>query len=196
MAQLPPQLQDNFAHLLRTKGKSIDTGIMAANHKERERYWQHWSDFIAPFHHMDPKLTNIPTTQCIELITAFAEHVRHGSCSCGQQVRAGTIQVAVCAIGKTFEMDRHPNPLYHAEGRYWLPLKHQIEGYQHQDPPSQCKLAVPISLIEYLVQLGASSNSPKLQATCDACTIAFYYLLRIGKYTSHHCNDCCHTQQF
>ena len=61
--QLPPQLQDNFANLLLTKGQSIDAGIVAANHKERERYWQHWSDFIAPFRHMDPKLTNIPTTQ-------------------------------------------------------------------------------------------------------------------------------------
>ena len=93
-------------------------------------------------------------------------------------------------------MDGRPNPLYHAEGHYWLPLECQIEGYQHQDPPSQCKLAIPISLIEYLVQLGASSNSPKLQSTCDACTIAFYYLLHISEYTSHCCNDCHHTQQF
>ena len=169
---------------------------MAANHKERERYWQHWSDFITPFHHVDPKLTNIPTAQCIELLTAFTKHVCNGSCGHGQQVRAGTIQVAVCAISKTFEMDRRPNPLYCAEGRYWLPLKHQIEGYWCQDPPSQCKLAVPISLIEYLVKLSASSNSPKLQATCDACTITFYYLLRIVEYTSHCHNDRCHTQQF
>ena len=116
MAQLPPQLQDNFARLLQTKGKSINAGIMAANHKEWEHYWQHWSDFITPFCHVDAKLTNIPTTQCIKLITAFAEHVRHGHCGHGQQVRAGTIQVAVCAIGKTFEMDRCPNPLYRAEG--------------------------------------------------------------------------------
>jgi hypothetical protein len=169
---------------------------VAANHKERERYWQHWSDFIAPFRHVDPKLTNIPTAQRIELITAFAEHVRHGSCGRRQQVRAGTVQVAVCAIGKTFEMDGRPNPLYRAEGRYWLPLERQIEGYRRQDPPSQCKLAVPVSLVEYLVQLGASSNSPKLQATCDACTIAFYYLLRVGEYTSHRRNDRRRTQQF
>ena len=94
-------------------------------------------------------------------------------------------------------MDGCPNPLYHAEGHYWLPLECQIEGYQCQDPPShQCKLAIPISLVKYLVQLGASSNSPKLQATCDACTITFYYLLHIGKYTSHCHNNCHCTQQF
>ena len=113
-----------------------------------------------------------------------------------KQVRAGTVQVAVCAIGKTFEMDRRPNPLYCAKGRYWLPLERQIEGYQCQDPPSQCKLAIPISLVEYLVKLGASSNSPKLQATCDACTITFYYLLHVSKYTSHHHNDCHCKQEF
>ena len=129
MAQLPTQLQANFTSLLRIKGQSIDAGVMATNHKERQRCWEHWSNLIAPFHHVDPKLTNLPTTQCIELLTAFAKHVHHGNCGQGQQVRAGTIQVAVCAIGKTFEMDGCPNPLYCAKGRYWLPLEWQIEGY-------------------------------------------------------------------
>ena len=177
MAQLLPQLQSNFAHLLRAKGCSFNTGIMVVNHQERKCYWDHWTNFIAPFHHVDPMLTSIPTMQQVELLTAFTKHVHGGHCGKGQWVHAGTVQVAICTIGKTFKLDGCENPLHHAEGRYWLPLERQIEGLQQQDPPAQCKLAVPVSLVEHLVKLGASSNSPKVQATCDMYTISFYYLL-------------------
>ena len=49
--------------------------------------------------------TNIPIDDWIELISTFAEHVCTGTCGQGNQVCAGTIQVAVCAISKTFELD-------------------------------------------------------------------------------------------
>ena len=185
MVQLLPQLQDNFASLLQTKGQSINVGIMVVNHKERECYWDHWTNFVMPFHNMDPMLSIVPIIHQIELLTAFAEHIHKHNCGQGQQVRAGTIQVTVCAIGKTFELDGLMNPLYHTKGRYWLPLEHQIEGYHCQDPLAQCKLAIPISLIEYLVKLVASSSSSKVQATCNMCTAALYFLLHVGKYTSH-----------
>jgi hypothetical protein len=61
------------------------------------------------------------------ILTTFTKKVRSGTCSQGQQVRTGTIQVVVqvmvSAISKTFELDRCPNLLYHAKGRYWLPLE-------------------------------------------------------------------------
>ena len=123
MVQLLPEQQNSFTRLLRTKGQSVDAGIVAASHAERKRYWNHWKQFIAPFHDVDPLLTNIRTSDRIELITAFAEYIHTGACGQGNRVCAGTIQVAVCAIGKTFELDGRPNPLYHTEGRYWLQLE-------------------------------------------------------------------------
>jgi hypothetical protein len=61
------------------------------------------------------------------ILTTFTKKVRSGTCGQGQWVRAGTVQVVVqvtvCAIGKTFELDRCPNLLYHAKGHYWLPLE-------------------------------------------------------------------------
>jgi hypothetical protein len=141
-------------------------------------------------------LTDIPTDERIELMAAFAERVRHGHYGNGARVRAGTVQVALCAIGKTFEMDGLPNPLYRTDGKYWLQIERQIEGYRRQDPPAQHKLAVPIRLVEFLADLGANSTLPKVQAICDMSTIAFYYLLRVGEYTSHRKSENRRTKQF
>jgi hypothetical protein len=141
-------------------------------------------------------LTEIPTDERIELLSTFAERVRNGDYGSGNRVRASTVQVALCAIGKTFEMDGRANPTYRSEGKYWLPIERQIEGYRRQDPPAQHKLAVPVSLIEYLVELGKHSPSEKVAAICDMCTIAFYYLLRVGEYTGHRQLDRRRTKQF
>ena len=48
MAQLLPQLQDNFTCLLQTKGQSIDAGIVVMNHKERQCYWNHGQTLLHP----------------------------------------------------------------------------------------------------------------------------------------------------
>jgi hypothetical protein len=141
-------------------------------------------------------LTGVPNPERIELLAAFAERVRRGHCGNGNTVRAGTVQVALCAIGKTFEMDGLPNPTYRCEGKYWLQLERLIEGYRRHDPPAQHKVAVPVSLVEYLTDLGTDSSSPKVQAICDMSTIAFYYLLRVGEYTAHRRKDRRRTQQF
>jgi hypothetical protein len=68
-------------------------------------------------------LSTVPTTERIELFTAFAQRVRDGHCGNGTRVRAATVQVSICAIGKTFEMDGRANPTYRSEGKYWLPIE-------------------------------------------------------------------------
>jgi hypothetical protein len=150
--------------------------VAANQHREQKRHWQR---FVKPFIGVDPMLTTIPTDERIKLLSTFAERVRNGDCGNGNRVQASTDQVALCAIGKTFEMDGRANPTYRSEGKYWLPSEQQIEGYRRQDPPAQHKLAVPVSLIKYLVKLGKNSPSGKV------CTIAFYYLLRVREYTGH-----------
>ena len=102
-------------------------------------------------------LTGVPDPERIELFAAFAERVRRGHYGNGTRVRAGTVQVALRAIGKTFEMDGLPNPTYRSEGKYWLQLERLIKAYRRQDPPAQHKLAVPVSLVTYLHSLGQTS---------------------------------------
>jgi hypothetical protein len=133
-------------------------------------------------------LTKVPTAKCIELLTSFAEQVQDGHCINGNQVQAATVQVALCAIGKTYKMDGRPNPTYRSKGKYWLPIERLVEA-QH-------KLAVPVSLVEYLMDLWKASTSKKVKAVCNMSTIAFYYLLRVSKYTGHRCKDQRRTKQF
>jgi hypothetical protein len=90
---------------------------MAVNHRERKCYWKHWTAFIKPFAGVDSLLTNVPVSdEQIKLLTAFAEQVREGHCGHVITVQAGTIQVMLCTIGKTFKLDGLPNPAYYCEG--------------------------------------------------------------------------------
>jgi hypothetical protein len=80
-----------------------------------------------------------------------------------------------------FELVGLPNPTYRSKGKYWV--QQQIEAHQCQDsPPIQHKLAVPVAIINHLIEVGLTSTSDKLQASCDMSTIAIYFLLRIGEY--------------
>jgi hypothetical protein len=73
----------------------------------------------------------------------------------------------------------------------WLQRKESIrkkisqllESYRREDPPSKPKLAVPLSVPNYLVLAGLTSNDPKRRAVGNMATIAFHYLLRRGEYT-------------
>jgi hypothetical protein len=141
-------------------------------------------------------LTNTPLNDRLDLLMAFARRVRQGHYGKGNQVTAGTVQVALRAIGATFELDARPNPTYRSEGKYWLPLQRLIEGYRRDDPPAQPKLAVPISVIKHLHDVATGSDSNKVQAVSDMSTIAFFYLLRVGEYTSHRQHEHRRTQQF
>jgi hypothetical protein len=118
---------------------------------------------ISPFDGVDEMLTSVPNSERIELLAAFAQRVGNGHYSNGTQVQAGTVQVALRAIGKTFEMDGLFNPTYQSEGKYWLQLECLIEAYRWQDPPAQHKLAVPVSLVTYLHSLGQTSPYSALQ---------------------------------
>lgn len=145
-------------------------------------------------------LSNIEDSRRIDLLRAFAARVRRGDYSRRKggnaQVRCGTVQVALRAIGAKFELDGKPNPTYRAEGKYWLAIQEQLEGYRRQDPPACPKLAIPVSVVNHLIDAAAVSQTPKAQATADLCLIAFYFLLRVGEYTHHGSKDRRRTQQF
>jgi hypothetical protein len=144
-------------------------------------------------------LPGIPLGQQIELISTFARRVREGKYRVREgtdPVRCPTVQVALRAIGATFELAHKPNPTYRAEGRYHRALEHQLEGYRRADPPSQPKLAVPVAVVNHLLDATALSKSPKQHAIADMCLVAFYFLLRVGEYTKHGSKDNRRTKQF
>jgi hypothetical protein len=129
-------------------------------------------------------LTNVNDKDRIDLLITFAQWIRAGNGGNGHQVRCASVQVALRAIGATFELAGQANPTYRSEGRYWLALERQLEAFRRADPPATPKLAVPVSLVNHLNVVGLHSTDPKIKASSDLCLIAFYFLLRIGEYTA------------
>jgi hypothetical protein len=64
-------------------------------------------------------------------------------------------------------------------------LQQMIDGFRKVDPPTTKQLPVEADVPEFLVQLGLSPEARELdRAIGDLTMIAFYYLLRIGEYTT------------
>ena len=191
MENLPPQQQAEYANLFRASRSDIDAGVVAANHHERKRYWGHWVRFIEPLNNVEPMLTYtdsgtaIPVKPRVELLNAFARRVRDGTYARNKQrVKCQTVQVALRAIGTTFELDGRPNLTYRVDGRYLLGIERQLEGYKRADPPAQAKLAIPVKVVNHIHDVGQAKATARAMAIADMCLIAFYFLLRVGEYTA------------
>ena len=65
---------------------------------------------------------------------------------------------------------------------YDLPLAHLLKKYNDEDPPAQPKLAVPVSTVKKICKHYKFSDHHR--AVANLCTIAFFYLLRVGEYTT------------
>jgi hypothetical protein len=140
---------------------------------------------------------DIPVGTRTILLGAFARQVRIGKYTQdGNGIRAQTVQVALCAIGVTFELVGKPNPTYQSKGRYWLPIQRIIKGYKCVDPPAQAKLAVPVKVVNHIHNIGQVRETARAMAIADMCLIAFYFLLRVGEYTAHRKGAKRRTQQF
>ena len=184
MAVLPPKEQHFFKGLFHSSNRATANGVVDQTTATRLRYWNKWKEFCKRLG-VDPYFKNVSdiSTRFEHLVT-FAAYVREGHAGRGNQVRVGSVQTALCAIGATFELDELPNPLYSQQGLgriYWKRLDRAINSYKTEDPATSPQLAVPVAITEHLVDKGEKpTSSRKTQAACDLCNIAFYYLLRVG----------------
>jgi hypothetical protein len=160
----------------------IANGVVDKNHKTREKYWTHWSNYTATFR-KHPYLTDCSKTQQIILITAFAARVRTGYYGLGNHVRTKTVADALSAISKTIELAGLPSPVYQTEKTYKIPVARLIEGYRREDPPAVAQLALPISVPTHCQHKAYTTSCDKEKAIGDLTIIAFFYLLRVGEYT-------------
>ena len=46
-------------------------------------------------------------------------------------------------------------------------------------------MAVPVRLVNHVLDAASLSTNPKVLATVDLILIAFYFLLRVGEYMAH-----------
>ena len=164
---------------------AIDNGVTAQTAKTRQKYWHHWKTYVGQWK-QDCFLENNTEIERGIILTAFAARVRSGFYGRGTQVKVPTVQEALAAISKTAELAGKPSPVYKYEENYILPVQRCIEGMRRNDPPSIPQLAVPISvpLQCYKYAYEQSTISYREKATADLALIAFFYLLRVGEYTS------------
>jgi len=186
LADAPTTQRGELSRLFSAARRDATNGVLDQSQKVRLRYWTHWS-YFAGLCGMDPFLRGVDTPARVAVLQAFARHVREGHAGRGHQVRAASVQDALCAVGKTFELDLQPNPTYQvgAYKQYWAPLRDMLRGYRRDDPKSEPQLAVPVKLTEHLLHQAwtTTNRCPTRLATADLINIAFYYLLRVGEYT-------------
>ena len=189
MANAAPEHQAELARIHHSASQASAHGVVATTDRVRVRHFAHWIHF-AQLQKVDPFLRHVDDKTLIEALSGFAQHVREGNAGRGNQVRVGSVQNAICAIGKTFEMDGQPNPTYQNRRgtKHWTKLQDQFRHYKRQDPATLPQLAVPVTLIEHILDqaLNSRSRAPiqrQQLATADLINIAFYFLLRVGEYT-------------
>ena len=156
-------------------------GRLDKNHATQAKYWKSWCEYTEGMG-VSPYL-NGPGNNPDEAIMGFAARVRRGYYGRGRTVGAQTVEKAIGAVSQTFAMDqRHweRNPVMH-NGRREAKLAQQLDGMRHGDKPPAQKLAVPIDTVDWMRDNMKENQCQRTVA--KLCNTAFYYLLRVGKYT-------------
>ncbi len=106
--------------------------------------------------------------------------MREGQYGLGDQVKVQSVERALRHVAQKLVLDGHPDPRRASPGQHSLdlPIAWLIKKFRDEDPPAQPKLAIPISTIMAL------SKEYKMTPHLDAVT--FFYLLRVGEYTTPH----------
>ena len=171
---------------------------MEETSQKRKTHWKRWVAYVFPLG-LDPYLRETPYNHRVRALSGFAARVRSGAYGRNKQVRAGTVNSAITAIGTTIALARGVNPTKIEHTANFLPrLSQMFAGWKKADPPTIKKLPVAIDVPELVSKVGMAHNANELdKAIGDLVLIAFYYLLRVGEYTiKGHRNETKQTVQF
>jgi hypothetical protein len=118
-----------------------------------------------------------------QLLT-FAVAVREGQYGLRAQVKVQSVERALRHVAQMLVLDGHPDPRRASPAQQSLdfPISRLIKKYRNEDPPAEPKLAIPISTITAI-----ATNyrwDTHLDAAADLVIITFFYLLRVGEYTT------------
>jgi hypothetical protein len=120
-----------------------------------------------------------------QLLT-FAVAMWEGQYGLGDQVKVQSVEQALRHVVQRLILDGHPDPRQASPGQYSLdlPIAWLIKKFRDKDPLPQPKLAILISTITALSKNYRMTSH--LEAVTDLVIIAFFYLLRVGEYTTPH----------
>lgn len=169
---------------MRTAFCGFVNGRVEATSDNRERLWSEWKAFCRLFK-CDPYLDGADHELICIVVMSFAGMLRKGRR--GKPVSAKHVQTQLGHINTKIALDRNKHPLK-ADGKgdaYLAPIQHMIDGWGNFDPPVVKKLACHPDLPTRVCLDGyKGAVSQSRRAVGDLTCIAFYYLLRVGEYTT------------
>jgi hypothetical protein len=155
-------------------------GTATVDGSERKRYWRAWKTHCHLFPQAGNKWASVVTDQLL----TFAVAMREGQYGLRAQVKVQSVERALRHVAQRLVLDGHPDPrrASPAQQSLDLPIAHLIKKYRNEDSPAEPKLAIPISTITAI-----ATNywwNTHLDAAVDLVIITFFYLLRVGEYTT------------
>jgi hypothetical protein len=157
-------------------------GTATVDGTERDHYWNAWQTHCRLYHDPPGKI-QAPHILTDQLLT-FAVAVQEGQYGNGHQVQVQSVAKALRFVSQKLVLGGLPNPRRASPAQHALdlPIVRLLKKYGDENPPPEPKLAIPISTITAILE--KYRWSPHLSAVADLVIIAFFYLLRVGKYTS------------
>ena len=194
MATLSAEYRDIIARLSRAADAGIRNSKLEETARVSEKYWRNWRK-LAGVMDVDPYLDprKVSYQLKVRALTIFGAAVREGMYGQGKQVARGTVSKAISAIGQEICMagDCGENPVkIPGTDDFLLPIQQMLEGFGNDDPACTKKLPVEVDIPEELVKMAQNEYSSwKERRVADLALVMFYYLLRVGEYTSTHRNS-------
>jgi hypothetical protein len=101
-----------------------------------------------------------------------------------KRVQVGSVLAALHHVGQTFELAGHPDPRRPPSSKeLHLAIPRLLSTYRNANPATESHIALPVEVIADVMKHEGVLDSPGVRAAADLILVAFYYLLRVGKYT-------------
>jgi len=153
----------------------------------RNHYWHAWEGHCRLFP-LNERGPNLPPHNIEDMLLTFAVAMREGKYGLRSRIQVQSVLVALQAVAQKYVLDGHCDPLCASPAQHSLnlPIARLLKKFKDEDPTPQPKLAIPVSTIQMIIT--KYNFSPHHAAVADLIVVAFFYLLRVGKYTAP-CNS-------
>ena len=187
-----------YRHIIKNLSRTADAGIRNARLEETARvgdkYWQHWTK-LAGIMGVDPYLDpgNVTYNERVRALTVFGAAVRSGVYGNRKRTASATVSSAISAVGQEIAMaggtDFNPVKISGTD-KFLQPIDRMLKGFRNDDPATVKKLPIEVDVPEFLVECAEDADATPLEKrVADLTLVAFYYLLRVGEYTSRYRNS-------
>ncbi len=118
------------------------------------------------------------------MLLTFAVAVREGQYGCRRQIKVQSVTTALRAVAQKYVLDGHSDPRRASPAQHALnlPIARLIRKFGDDNLPPQPKLAIPVSTIKQIATKYKFNDHH--EAVADLVVVAFFYLLRVGEYTT------------